>query len=70
MTPNFWLDLIVAIISGICSAVCAGVSVYAAIRINLVRACLRAEEAHRRIDEHLDLNHNRRKQYGYEAQGN
>ncbi len=53
MNPDFWLQLILA--------VCAGVGVYVAIRVDLVTAKLRAEQAienagkaHDKIDTHLN----------------
>lgn len=53
MTPEFWMQLVLA--------VCAGVGVYVAIRTDLVTAKLRAEqavesakEAHGRIDIHIN----------------
>lgn len=53
MTPDYWMQLILA--------VCAGAGVYAAIRADLVAARLRAEQAvedagkaHERLDTHIN----------------
>jgi hypothetical protein len=53
MTPDFWLQIL--------AAVAAAAGVYVAIRVDLTIAKMRAEEAHRRMDEHLELQHNQRK---------
>jgi len=59
MTPEFWLNLIVAL--------CVGVGSYVAIRVDLVTAKMRAEQAandankaHERIDLHINEHSNLR----------
>lgn len=59
MTPEFWLQLVLAI--------GAGAGVYAAIKSDLTRAIVTAEtaaksanEAHGRMDSHLQNHHERR----------
>lgn len=63
MNPDFWLNLVMA--------VCAGAGVYAAIRVDLVTAKIRAEqavesakEAHGRIDLHINEHSNLRAHHG------
>lgn len=63
MNPDFLLNLVMA--------VCAGAGVYAAIRVDLVTAKLRAEQAlkdaskaHERIDLHINEHSNLRAHHG------
>lgn len=63
MNPDFWLNMVLA--------VCAGAGVYAAIRVDLVTAKIRAEqaaesakEAHGRIDLHISNDHLRGVNHG------